>query len=48
MSLFDYKQICEYSNHDDVKHLFDLKTDKELEMEQWDSILGPSIENRKG
>ena len=39
LKLFNQKLIYEYSNHDDVKHLFGLKTERDKEKEIFEQIL---------
>lgn len=39
LKLFNQRLICEYSNHDDVKHLFGLKTKQDIEKEILEQIL---------
>lgn len=40
LNLFDIRPVYEYSNHDDVKHLFGMKTVRDEEMELLEEVLG--------
>ena len=40
LNLFNIRPVYEYSNHDDVKHLFGMKTVRDEKMELLDEILG--------
>ena len=40
LKLFNQRPVYEYSNHDDVKHLFGMKTVRDEKMELLDEILG--------
>ena len=40
LALFNHKAVNEYSNHDDVKRLFGLKTERDEEMELLEEVLG--------
>lgn len=40
LKLFNQRPIYEYSNHDDVKHLFGIKTEREEEIELLEEVLG--------
>ena len=40
LNLFNIRPVCEYSNHDDVKHLFGMKTVRDEKMELLEEVLG--------
>ena len=40
LKLFNQRPVYEYSNHDDVKHLFGIKTEWDEEMELLEEVLG--------
>ena len=40
LNLFNIRPVYEYSNHDDVKHLFGMKTERDEEMELLEEVLG--------
>ena len=40
LNLFNQRPVYEYSNHDDVKHLFGIKTERDEEMELLEEVLG--------
>lgn len=40
LKLFDQKTVYGYSNHDDVKHLFGIKTERDEEMDLLKEVLG--------
>lgn len=40
LKLFNQRPVYEYSNHDDVKHLFGKKTERDEEMELLEEVLG--------
>ncbi len=40
LKLFNQRPVYEYSNHDDVKHLFGMKTERDEEMELLEEVLG--------
>lgn len=40
LNLFNIRPVYEYSNHDDVKHLFGKKTERDEEMELLEEVLG--------
>ena len=40
LKLFNQRPVYEYSNHDDVKHLFGIKTERDEEMELLEEVLG--------
>lgn len=40
LKLLNQRTVYEYSNHDDVKHLFGIKTERDKEMELLNEVLG--------
>ena len=40
LKLLNQRTVYEYSNHDDVKHLFGIKTERDEEMELLNEVLG--------